>query len=807
MFSNAAAIEKANQILVKQKLFIKEIEDFDVSTISTESTRAPLNNDSESEDADRRRKEEKIRNLWNLSHKMNESDAVSDNQEIANERNQKSWTKLEDDEDEFNSETTVSAESFVESASKLQLQQQQQQRPKENGTNRAQNNNPKSSLLSTNPSQAQMVTRQLSDRNLTPSTPASSHSNPNSNSMNFINVKNKKTKPTVKKQVKQPTQPKAVLQNVQDVSQNDFIFYKTQPDSGEEDIEPISIGNDSLKVDAQTSGKNVRFDIASKPNAPNLQLTSGNKVILNNFTNDHSKDYSSSDDEKDSNKKPNEPEEPVKLNAKFMREMFNHNNSSKIAFDRMNGVTMVTPLAKSRQRQLYAIDEQAQSGAYDPAQVDMSILNETSESFAQANDLLNQSRPECDDIIDEFDFSIFDLIDKTSKAFVFKPATIGLTMRAQIFRQAGLYPEYKFYIETLDGNLQLIMTARKKKKSKTPSYIINYLNYDPTSEQDYIETAVAKLKSNLLGTQFSVYDFGLKPAKTPTPNASWNSPNNKTLTDLQALDSARSAESSGQVELASSETIDAELLRKHYAFISYEMNVLGVKGPRQMQILLPGMDDQFNREDFRMRQSTDSLVSTWKSIEQRLKQTAASASKAAKSGEPKSGENAETPLDNQAAQIMPIEEASETSEIENQTAQPSGSKSAKSQMKSKLTALKKNLAKLSPKKKKPMMFNETTQNGQAPENGSSNRNVIKLINKAPEWNKQLRSFVLSFNNRVTLASVKNFQVVHESNTDYIVMQFGKVNRDLFTCDYAYPVCALQAFGIALSSIDDKLACD
>jgi hypothetical protein len=128
-------------------------------------------------------------------------------------------------------------------------------------------------------------------------------------------------------------------------------------------------------------------------------------------------------------------------------------------------------------------------------------------------------------------------------------------------------------------------------------------------------------------------------------------------------------------------------------------------------------------------------------------------------------------------------------------------------MKSKLTALKKNLAKLSPKKKKPMMFNETTQNGQAPENGSSNRNVIKLINKAPEWNKQLRSFVLSFNNRVTLASVKNFQVVHESNTDYIVMQFGKVNRDLFTCDYAYPLCALQAFGIALSSIDDKLACD
>jgi hypothetical protein len=43
--------------------------------------------------------------------------------------------------------------------------------------------------------------------------------------------------------------------------------------------------------------------------------------------------------------------------------------------------------------------------------------------------------------------------------------------------------------------------------------------------------------------------------------------------------------------------------------------------------------------------------------------------------------------------------------------------------------------------------------------------------------------------------------------DYIVMQFGRVSDDNFTMDYTYPLSALQAFGIALSSFDGKLACE
>ena len=42
---------------------------------------------------------------------------------------------------------------------------------------------------------------------------------------------------------------------------------------------------------------------------------------------------------------------------------------------------------------------------------------------------------------------------------------------------------------------------------------------------------------------------------------------------------------------------------------------------------------------------------------------------------------------------------------------------------------------------------------------------------------------------------------------YIIVQFGRISEDVFTLDYKYPMCAVQAFAIALSSFDSKLACE
>ena len=85
--------------------------------------------------------------------------------------------------------------------------------------------------------------------------------------------------------------------------------------------------------------------------------------------------------------------------------------------------------------------------------------------------------------------------------------------------------------------------------------------------------------------------------------------------------------------------------------------------------------------------------------------------------------------------------------------------------------------------------------------------LLELHNKQPVWSEETQAYVLNFHGRVTQASVKNFQLVHSADEDYIVLQFGRIAENTFTLDYNFPMCALQAFAIALSSFDSKIACE
>ncbi|KAG2273568.1 hypothetical protein Bca52824_056123 [Brassica carinata] len=73
-----------------------------------------------------------------------------------------------------------------------------------------------------------------------------------------------------------------------------------------------------------------------------------------------------------------------------------------------------------------------------------------------------------------------------------------------------------------------------------------------------------------------------------------------------------------------------------------------------------------------------------------------------------------------------------------------------------------------------------------------------------------------------VASVKNFQLVAaaassgvgggeglspERQNERIILQFGKVGKDMFTMDYGYPISAFQAFAICLSSFETRIACE
>lgn len=58
--------------------------------------------------------------------------------------------------------------------------------------------------------------------------------------------------------------------------------------------------------------------------------------------------------------------------------------------------------------------------------------------------------------------------------------------------------------------------------------------------------------------------------------------------------------------------------------------------------------------------------------------------------------------------------------------------------------------------------------GQSLISRQTDRHVLRLFNKSPQWNEENQSFVLNFNGRVNLASVKNFQIVHENDCMYLM---------------------------------------
>lgn len=120
-----------------------------------------------------------------------------------------------------------------------------------------------------------------------------------------------------------------------------------------------------------------------------------------------------------------------------------------------------------------------------------------------------------------------------------------------------------------------------------------------------------------------------------------------------------------------------------------------------------------------------------------------------------------------------------------------------------------------PKGKMPLVdFNCT--NLELPESVQKDKQPLVLKNKAPRWHEQLQCWCLNFKGRVTVASVKNFQLVAAADAsqnipaaeqEKVILQFGKIGKDIFTMDYRYPLSAFQAFAICLSSFDTKPACE
>jgi hypothetical protein len=89
---------------------------------------------------------------------------------------------------------------------------------------------------------------------------------------------------------------------------------------------------------------------------------------------------------------------------------------------------------------------------------------------------------------------------------------------------------------------------------------------------------------------------------------------------------------------------------------------------------------------------------------------------------------------------------------------------------------------------------------------SGDNGLMSLQNRPPWWNVELGAFVLNFGGRVSVASVKNFQLCERNDHNNIMLQFGRIEgRHSFTMDFSYPLSPVQAFAVSISSLQSKIS--
>lgn len=191
-----------------------------------------------------------------------------------------------------------------------------------------------------------------------------------------------------------------------------------------------------------------------------------------------------------------------------------------------------------------------------------------------------------------------------------------------------LFPLYSLYLKEGDT---FLMCSKKRPKNKTSNYLISKSEGDISKGGD---NYLGKLRSNFVGTEFQVFDDGTNP------------------TDV---DPAEKTTDKTRVELGS---------------VMYAPNVLGSRGPRKMQVVIPQVDD------------SNTMV------------------------KPKNPGG------------VPFQEGDYLQRIKDH----------------------------------------------------SFRDLVYMINKPPRWNEQVQAYVLNFNGRVTMASVKNFQLVDPEEQNAVLLQ-------------------------------------
>lgn len=291
---------------------------------------------------------------------------------------------------------------------------------------------------------------------------------------------------------------------------------------------------------------------------------------------------------------------------------------------------------------------------------------------------------------------------------------------------------YHLYLGLNMEDGKFLLAARKIRRPACAEYIISM---DVADISRNSISYMGKLRSNFLGTKFSIYDsqppyFG---AVTSTGRSSRRFYSRKVSPRVP----------SGSYGIA---------------HVAYELNMLGSRGPRRMRCTMHSIPSS--------ALEPDGIVPCYSDIPRSLEDSFSTVS-------------VSHPLDHISGDIKSVESS---------------------------------------------RFSGSTRFTEVSIDVVGKEGPLILKNKTPRWHEQLQCWCLNFRGRVTIASVKNFQLIAasgeatdnagagtshagSSENDKIILQFGKIGKDLFTLDYRYPLSAFQAFGICLTSFDTKLACE
>ncbi|XP_060030095.1 tubby-related protein 2 isoform X4 [Erinaceus europaeus] len=159
------------------------------------------------------------------------------------------------------------------------------------------------------------------------------------------------------------------------------------------------------------------------------------------------------------------------------------------------------------------------------------------------------------------------------EAYVLRPAQQGCMVQCLINRNKrgvdkGMFPFYYLYLEAAEGRKHFLLAGRKRKKSKTSNYLISL---DPTDLSRDGENFVGKVRSNVLGTKFTIFNNGVNPERR---------------------------------NLIS----EAAQIREELGAVCYETNVLGFRGPRKMTVIVPEIDAQNRRISVQPQNEQESLL-------------------------------------------------------------------------------------------------------------------------------------------------------------------------------------------------------